>query len=436
MKSPKRPVVTINKFITSSTTSRTSVPLQEQDQQVREPPALHARPIAVEFCAGSGGLTAALTHAGFDAVGVDHAFNRHRKKAPIHIHDLTTTEGFAAAVQLLPADVPFKFAHFGPPCGTFSRARDKPISKRLLAQGAPNPKRLHSEEFPDGFASLAGADLVKVLAANQLNEVVAALVTRCHKQGHFWMIENPSRSLIWHTSSMKKLLAPPGAYDVVLSACEFGSKRDKQTRLRTNMPSLKALHRSCSRKHPARGHDGALHASLGVSKSEGSCEFATADECEYTPELCTDMVEAAAQAVSHARGADLTTFLATTTSNASQRADRAKLRAQVGLQTRGRAMPKLIPEFRTQLTAVANQAAASRIVMRKPLSHDLQLDELVPAGAGLVPIDSPTPRVIGDGSEGVSVLKFGIRWTPQEFLEQAKQVTHPFDAHDIVEDDI
>ena len=157
----------------------------------------------------------------------------------------------------------------------------------------------------------------------------------------------------------------------MLSACEFGFKRDKQTRLRTNMPSLKALHRSWSGKHPARGQDGALHAPWGVSKSEGFWKFATADECEYMPELCTAMAEAAAQAISHARGADLTTFLATTTSDASRPADRAKLRAQVGLQTRGRAMPKLIPEFRAQLTAVADQAAASRIVMRKPLSQDL-----------------------------------------------------------------
>ena len=187
--------------------------------------------------------------------------------------------------------MPFKFAHFGPPCGTFSRAREKPISKRLLAQGAPNPKPLRSEGFPDGFASLAGTDLVKVLAASQLNEVVGALVIRCHEQGDFWVIENPARSFIRHTSSMKKLLALPGAYDVVHSACEFGSQRDKQTRLRTNMPTLKALTRSCSGKHPARGHDGALHASWGVSMSEGSWKFATAEECEYMPELCTAMAK-------------------------------------------------------------------------------------------------------------------------------------------------
>ena len=34
------------------------------------------------------------------------------------------------------------------------------------------------------------------------------------------------------------------------------------------------------------------------------------------------------------------------------------------------------------------------------------------------------------------MLRFGIRWTPKEFLEQAKQVTHPVDAHDSLEDDI
>ena len=250
------------------------------------------------------------------------------------------------------------------------------------------------------------------------------------------MVENPSRSLNWHTSSMKKLSALIGACDVVLSAREFGSKRDKQTRLRTNMPTLKTLHKSFSGNHPARGHDGALHASWGVSMSEGSWKFATAEECEYTSELCKAMAAAAAQAVSHARGADLTTLLATTTSDDSRRADRAQLRAQVGLQIRSRAMPKRIPELRTQITAHTIQVAASRIVMRKPLQHNLQLDKLTPAGAELVSIDSPTPRVIGDDAEGVSVLKFGIRWTPQEFLEQAKQVTHPFDAHDRVDDDV
>ena len=249
------------------------------------------------------------------------------------------------------------------------------------------------------------------------------------------MVENPSRSLIWHTSSMKKLSALTGSCDVVLSACAFGSKRDKQTRLRTNMPIsqdvAQIMFRQASCTRPRRRPTRVLG-----SMSEGSWKFATAEECEYTPELCTAMVEAAAQAVSHARGADLTTFLATTTSDESRRADRAKLRAQVGLQTRGRAMPKLISEFHTQITAFTNQVAASCIVMRKPPPHNLQLDKLIPAGAEPVSIDSPTPRVIGDDSEGASVLKFGIRWTPQGFLEQAKQVTHPFDAHDRVDDDV
>ena len=182
------------------------------------------------------------------------------------------------------------------------------------------------------------------------------------------------------------------------------------------MPTLEALHRRCSGNHPARGLGGALlHASWGVSKSEGSWKFATAEECEYTPELCTAMAKAAAQAVSRARGSKVTTFLAATTPDESRRADRAQLRAQVGLQTRGRTMPKLIPEFCTQLIAVVDKAAASLIVMRKPLPHDLQLDKLVPAGAELVSIGSPIPRVTGDDFEGVE--KLGIRWAPQEFLE-------------------
>ena len=47
------------------------------------------RPRALEFCAGSVGLTRALAAAGFDAVGVDWSRNRHKAKAPIVRLDLS-----------------------------------------------------------------------------------------------------------------------------------------------------------------------------------------------------------------------------------------------------------------------------------------------------------------------------------------------------------
>ena len=93
-----------------------------RDVPIPGAPPQSARPRAIEFCAGSAGLTKALAAIGFDAVGVDWIRNRHRAKAPVLRLDLSTTEGQASAWDML-SDHRVKFVHFAPPCGTFTRAR-------------------------------------------------------------------------------------------------------------------------------------------------------------------------------------------------------------------------------------------------------------------------------------------------------------------------
>ena len=99
---------------------------------------LPERPRALEVCAGSAGLSKALSAIGFDSVGVDWIRNRHRAKAPIVRIDLSTEEGQTEASEMM-KDPRIRYVHLAPPCGTFTRARDKRVPRHLVEAGAPDP---------------------------------------------------------------------------------------------------------------------------------------------------------------------------------------------------------------------------------------------------------------------------------------------------------
>eukprot|EP00972_Heterocapsa_arctica_P108463 15973710-Heterocapsa_arctica.AAC.1 len=88
----------------------------------------------------------------------------------------------------------------GPPCGTFSRAREKPIPQWMRDQGVPRPQPLRSEEFPLGLPDLSQSQLCQVLRvdlASQLAIFCAELaIILCNRKVLF-SIENPGNSLIW-----------------------------------------------------------------------------------------------------------------------------------------------------------------------------------------------------------------------------------------------
>ncbi len=94
------------------------------------------KPGAIEICCGHAGLTAALHEAGLDAVGVDWKGNRHRTRVPVLQVDLTTKDGQTFVKELVVQDH-VVYVHLAPPCGTFSRAREKKIPRRQRLAGAP-----------------------------------------------------------------------------------------------------------------------------------------------------------------------------------------------------------------------------------------------------------------------------------------------------------
>jgi len=84
------------------------------------------RPFCLEIFAGSAGLTAALRSAGFDAWGVDYGKSRLLSLTPALLNLDLCTEAGGRHLETLLGHPQLAFAHFAPPCGAASRAREIP----------------------------------------------------------------------------------------------------------------------------------------------------------------------------------------------------------------------------------------------------------------------------------------------------------------------
>ena len=113
--------------------------------------------VCIEVCAGSAKLSRAFKDVGFATIPIDWANNRHTSRVRCLQMDLTRPESKLLFDQLVDAGN-IAYVHFAPPCGTGSKARERPISAADRLRGAPEPKQLRSDEYPLGFPWLQGVD--------------------------------------------------------------------------------------------------------------------------------------------------------------------------------------------------------------------------------------------------------------------------------------
>ena len=99
------------------------------------------KPIFVEIFAGRGTLSRAMVQAGFSVLSVDHENNG--AVVPLVMLDLTSSSGVKVLWDIL-SSPNVAAVHLGLPCGTASLARERPVAKNLVLQGAPNPPPLRS----------------------------------------------------------------------------------------------------------------------------------------------------------------------------------------------------------------------------------------------------------------------------------------------------
>ena len=202
--------------------------------------------------------------------------------------DVANSQHLTILVSLLETCRPC-YIHMGLPCGTCSRAREKPLPKHLQHRRAPQP--LRSEEHLEGMPSLTGSDLLKVQTANSLYKASVVILEVCRRIGCCITIENPLRSWLWmllahyvRLTGNQALIEWYSALECVMfDACAHGSDRDKRTKLLATPTVFSDLEQYCSQDHQ--------HASWAPYQHNGKLCFPTASEAEYPPLLWTRIAD-------------------------------------------------------------------------------------------------------------------------------------------------
>ena len=143
----------------------------------------------VELFSGSGKLSAAMRKRGFKIFPIDHEFNNHRQAVSTIALNLQDEKSQEIVEDMLLTCKPAAL-HLGIPCGTCSRARDKPLPSHLQ-QSFKDPPPLRDANNLMGFPYLTGTNASKVSAANELYKWAVKLLFLCFLYNIAISIENP-----------------------------------------------------------------------------------------------------------------------------------------------------------------------------------------------------------------------------------------------------
>ena len=191
------------------------------------------RPMALELFCGSAGLSLELARLGWTAVAVNEVESVVSRLVSHVVADLRLASVQKDLLNLV-LHPDLCYVHFAPPCGTASRARDRPVRKALRDKGFPEVPPLRSSAFPLGLPTLQ-TDLPKqyhhVLAANDVYACCARLAGKLREHSIPWTMENPAGSYMWDIGFVRDPLREDTG-DILMDMCMFGSTRLKHTRVR------------------------------------------------------------------------------------------------------------------------------------------------------------------------------------------------------------
>ena len=148
-----------------------------------------------------------------------------------------------------------------PPCGTSSRARERPLPNDLSHIRA---EPLRSEDRPLGLEGLSGLDAVRVGAANKSYALTVWAAVLALMVRHSWLRD------LW--GSME---------DNTFQACMYGSDRDKWTTIKATKGFHTEICKTCDKSHK--------HRSWAPQKVAQGVHFPTTQETEYPKKLCETM---------------------------------------------------------------------------------------------------------------------------------------------------
>jgi hypothetical protein len=300
--------------------------------------------VALELCAGSAGLSAALRRCGLDALGVDCARNPQKPLAPIIKADLAVPEGQDLIWEMLQS-VDVVYVHIAVPCGTASKARERPIPLKLRKVGVPSPKPLRSPEHPWGLPSLSGLDKLRVTQANDIYRFSLQVVYWCQQRNILWSVENPTSSYVFELPEFRALQTLPGVYAYSFQQCCHGGERPAWRTWLSNILGLQDLVATCDGTHQ--------HKEFGVRHDGTKWVFDTASEATYPRTLCNKVAAIVSQSLIAAGAMQMPTTFDDADKHPTLK--RHKRRAMLGKFIRGNRLPQIISEFSTTVAISASE---------------------------------------------------------------------------------
>lgn len=352
------------------------------------------KPIFIELCSGSARLSLHMQKLGCHVIPVDHKRNDHKSLVPAVILDLSDKSQCKIILDLLDSGN-VACISAGIPCGTSSRARE------IALPGGGGPRPLRSAEFLLGLPGLSKLDQLKVDKANAIYHNVSEILDKAILLMVLILLENPRGSWVWLFPWFLALLSR-GFFDVDFQHCKWNDdetpSRPKWTRLRTNIKQLAALAGVCTRKH--------LHLGWGQKQGGG---FATADEAEYSENMCNVVSNKIAEGL-----VDAGWIFTPESANAdlSSASPHKKRRAAMGRQPRGHALPAVISEFGS-ICSISNNL----------ISADCKDYKVLRRGAER-----------GDPAAQETIV--GRFRSPEAFLEEAKKAQHPANIQGAIPDEL
>lgn len=179
-------------------------------------------------------------------------------------------------------------SHKAPNCGTFSRARERPI------KGVANPpKPLRSLSCPRGLPGLKPKQLVRVDLDTRMADLSAIDCARLDSEGKAFSLEHPGNCLAKELDSWKALLSRPTTITSFYHACMFPPcERRKYQMLAHNMPLMHDHVSLLCDSWDICSRTGLPHETLAPTVSQGRVvSYATGDEREYPQGFCEAYAE-------------------------------------------------------------------------------------------------------------------------------------------------
>ena len=206
----------------------------------------------VEVCAGSAVLSATALRAGWNALPIDQPSCRFLAHTPLFSLDMRQSSS-PVLLASFASRANVAWYHFGLPCGTCSRARERPLPN------APRPLRDADNLF--GKAGLRPAEQEQVKAANQVYEQAVEVLFLAFNRGALVTLENPVRSWLWPLLAVLVKRRGPASFrqwyfalqDYDFDSCMFGSGRAKATRIKGSPHVFHGLSRACDGNHQHLG---------------------------------------------------------------------------------------------------------------------------------------------------------------------------------------